>query len=116
MRTDGTIPNNKPDIIILDNKQGTCMSIDAAIPGDRNVIKIEVEKILEYKELIVEIQPMWNVKAKVIPVIIWASGTISESLRQYPSNLQGKNEIKELQKKNKKTAILGTAHTNCGKC
>jgi hypothetical protein len=27
--------NNKPDIIIRDNKKGTCMSTDAAIPGDR---------------------------------------------------------------------------------
>ena len=25
--------NNKPDIIICDNKQGTCMLTDAAIPG-----------------------------------------------------------------------------------
>jgi len=49
---------------------------------------------------------MWNVKAKVIPVTIWATGTISKLLRQYLSNIVGKNEIKELQK----TAILGTAH------
>jgi hypothetical protein len=42
----------------------------------------------------------------VIPVIIGATGTISESLRQYLSNVSGKHEIKELQK----TAILGTAH------
>jgi hypothetical protein len=48
---------------------------------------------------------MWNVKAKVIPVII---RTISKSLRQYLSNIPGKHEIKELQK----TAILGTAHTH----
>jgi hypothetical protein len=39
VRTDITVPNNKPDIIIRDNKQGTCMLIDVAIPGDRNVIK-----------------------------------------------------------------------------
>ena len=45
------------------------MLIDAAIPGDRNVIKKEVEKILKYEDLITEIQCMWNVKAKVIPVI-----------------------------------------------
>jgi hypothetical protein len=34
------------------------MLIDIAIPGDRNVIKKEAEKILKYKDLIVEIQCM----------------------------------------------------------
>jgi hypothetical protein len=47
------------------------------------------------------------VKAKVIPVIIRATGTIPKSLRQYLSNTPGKHEIKELKKK----AILSTAHT-----
>ena len=56
VRTDRTIPNNKPDIIIHDNKQGTCMLIGVAIPGDRNVIKQEAEKILKYKDLIIGIQ------------------------------------------------------------
>jgi hypothetical protein len=41
-----TIPNNKPDIIIRDNEKGTCMLIDVAIMGDRNVITKEAEKIL----------------------------------------------------------------------
>jgi hypothetical protein len=62
---------------------------------------------------------MWNVKVKLIPVIVWvtgaiseslrqylsnipvivwAAGTISESLRQYLNNILGKREIKELQK------------------
>ena len=58
VRTDRTIPNNKPDIIIRDNKQGTRMLIDVAIPGDRNVIKKEAGKILKYKDLIKEIQCM----------------------------------------------------------
>jgi len=39
-------------------------------------------------------------------VTIGVSGNISKSLRQYVSKIQGKHEIKELQK----TAILGTAH------
>jgi phage pi2 protein 07 len=43
------------------------LSIDVAIPGDRNVIKKEVENILKYKELTKEIQRMWNMKANVIP-------------------------------------------------
>jgi hypothetical protein len=56
----------------------------------------------------------WNVKAKMIPVIIGATETISKSLRQYVSNIPGEHEIKELQT----TAILRTAHTHthCGKC
>jgi hypothetical protein len=45
VQTDRTIPNNKPDIIIRDNEKGTCMLIDAAISGDRNVIKKEDFKI-----------------------------------------------------------------------
>ena len=47
--------NNKPDIIIRDNEKGTCMLIDVAISGDRNVIKKEAEKILKYKDLTIEI-------------------------------------------------------------
>jgi len=74
VKTDRTIPNNKPDIIIRDNEKGTCMLIDVAFPGDRNLIKKEAEKILKYKDLTIEIQRMWNVKTKVIPVIIGAMG------------------------------------------
>ena len=49
---------------------------------------------------------MWNVKTKVIPVIIGATGTISKSFRKYVSNIPGKHEVKDLQK----TTLLGTAH------
>jgi hypothetical protein len=58
------------------------------------------------KDLTMEIQRMWNVKTKVIPVIIGATGTISKSFRKYVSNIPGNHEGKELQK----TAMLGTAH------
>jgi hypothetical protein len=44
VRTDRTIPNNKPDNIIRDNKQDTSMLIDVAIPGDRNVIKKKLRR------------------------------------------------------------------------
>jgi hypothetical protein len=49
---------------------------------------------------------MWNVKTRLIPVTIGASGTISKSFRKYVSTIPGNHEIRELQK----TAILGTAN------
>jgi hypothetical protein len=98
--------NNKPDIIIRDNEKRTCMLIDIIIWGERNVIKKETERILIYKDLTIEIQCMWNVKTKVIPVIIGATGTISKSLRKYVKNIPGNCEVKELHK----TAILDTEH------
>ena len=51
-------------------------------------------------------QRMWNVKTKMIPLIIGATVTISKAFRKYVSNIPGNHEVKELQK----TAILGTAH------
>jgi hypothetical protein len=49
---------------------------------------------------------MWNVKTRVIPVIIGATGIISKSFRKYVSCIPGNHEVRELQK----TAILGTTH------
>ena len=66
------------------------MLTDVAISGDRNVIKKEAKQILKYKDLTISIQRMWNVKTKVIPVIIGTTGTISKSFRKYVSNIPGK--------------------------
>jgi hypothetical protein len=70
------------------------------------IIIIKAEKILKYKDLTIQIQRMWNVKTRVIPVIIGATGTISKSFRKYVSTIPGNHDARELQK----TAILGTAH------
>jgi hypothetical protein len=51
VQTDRTIPDNKPEIMIRDNEKGTHMLIDAAISGDRNVIKKEAEKFYNVKKL-----------------------------------------------------------------
>jgi len=67
------------------------------------VIKKEAGKILKCKDLTIEIHRMWNVKTKVIPVIIGATGIISKSFRKYVSNIPGKHELQ-------KTVILGTTH------
>jgi hypothetical protein len=98
VQTDRTIPSNRPDIIIRDIEKGTCMLKNVAISGDRNVIKKETENILKYKDLTTEIQCMWNVKTRVIPVIIGETGTISKSSRKHVSKIPGHQDVKELQK------------------
>ena len=89
------------------------MSTDVAIPVYRNMWS-KKKKSWEYfkiQRLVTEIQRTCNVKAKVIPVITGATGTISESVREYPSNVLGKHEIKGLQK----TAILCNCTQTAGK-
>jgi hypothetical protein len=46
-----TIPIFEPDIRICDNERGTCMLINVAISGDRNVTEEAVVTILKYKDL-----------------------------------------------------------------
>jgi hypothetical protein len=41
---------------------------------------------------------MWNVKTRVIPVIIGATETISKSFRKYVSDIPGNHDVKGLQK------------------
>jgi hypothetical protein len=47
---------------------------------------------------------MWNLKCKIIPVIIGATGILTKSLRENLEATPGKHSIDSLQK----TAILGT--------
>ena len=73
------------------------MLIDAALLGDRKIIKKEAEKIFKYIELIPEIHNLWNVEAKVMPVIIWAN-ELYKITQIIPCNVSEKHKINEIQK------------------
>ena len=75
------------------------------------MIKKESEKILKYKDLTIEIQRMWNVKTRVIPVIIGATGTISKSFRKYVSDIPGNRDVRSYRKQ-----PYWALHTYFGKC
>jgi hypothetical protein len=49
---------------------------------------------------------MWKMKAKVIPIIIGTTESLSRSFQKYLDDIPGKHSREGLQK----TAILGTAH------
>jgi hypothetical protein len=76
--TDREVTANKPDIIIKNKKERTCTLIDVALPTDRNVMQKEVEKKLKYKRLGIEVQRMWNLECMVVPVIIGATGLVTQ--------------------------------------
>jgi len=73
-----------------------------AIPTDRNVVQKEAEKKLNYENLCIEIQQMWNLKCTIVPVITGATGIEMRILRKNLETIPGKHSIYSLQK----TAIL----------
>jgi hypothetical protein len=89
---------NRPDIIIKNKQDKTCLLVDVAIPSDNNAIQKEAEKKLKYKNLSIEIQRMWNMKCFVIPVIIGATGIVSKSLQKYLETIPGQHSKDSLQK------------------
>jgi hypothetical protein len=68
IQTDREVLANRPDIIIKNKKDKTCLLIDVSIPSDKNIIQKEDEKKLKYKNLSIEFQRMWNMKCFVIPL------------------------------------------------
>jgi hypothetical protein len=79
---------------------------EVSIPSDENLLKKEVEQVTKYGDLPTEVQRMCNVKVKVIPIIMGATGRISRSLRKYLEDIPGVQSSAELEK----TVILGAAH------
>jgi hypothetical protein len=87
---------NRPDIIIKNKKDKTCLLIGVAIPSDKNIIQKEAENKLKYKNLSIEFQRMWNMKCFAIPVIIGATGIVSKSLQKYLETIPGQHSIDSL--------------------
>jgi hypothetical protein len=107
VRTDREVRANRPDIIIKNNKEKTCILIDVAIPAGRNVTQKDAEKKLIHKSSSIKTQQMWNMKCMFIPVIIGATRIVTRGLKKNLEAITGKHSIDSLQK----TAILGTSHT-----
>jgi len=46
--------------IIRDNGNGTCLVVDIATLEDINLVNKEFDPILKYKNLTIEVGPVWN--------------------------------------------------------
>ena len=67
IHTDRKIDANRPDIIIKDHRETTCIMLDVAVPADKNISLKEFPKLSKYKDLETEVTKMWKLKTKTIP-------------------------------------------------
>jgi hypothetical protein len=72
---------------------------------EKEIRKRKKPKSLKHIDHKTDVQRMWKVKAKGLPVTTGATVPISESFRKYLSHVPGNHDIKELLK----TATLATA-------
>lgn len=107
IQTDIKMPHNRPDIVLINNKNKKGYIIDIAVPRDENIKEKELEKIDKYQPLRIELERLWNVKISVIPVVVGALGAIASNLEDWLGQIPGTISEVELQK----SAILGTAKT-----
>ena len=77
-----------------------------SIPTDRNISVKVNEKLSKYKDLEIEIERMWGMKAKTIPVVIGALGLVKKGMEKFTQQIPGNIKIQELQK----ITLLGTSH------
>ena len=85
------ICRQRPDIIIKNRKEETCVLTDVAIPADRNVMQKESENKLKYKSLCTEIQQMCNMKCVTIPVVTRTTGMLTKGLKKNLQAIPGKH-------------------------
>jgi hypothetical protein len=103
---------NRPDIVLKNKADKTCSLIDVAVQSDRNIIQMEAEKKLKYKNLSIEIQLVWNIKCFVIPVIIGAMGIISKVKKRTRGNITRTT----LNRFSTKKSPYEKHYTSSGKC
>ena len=71
IQTDHVIEAWRPYLIVVDKN-----FLDFAVPGDSRIKEKEKDKIEKYQDLGRELQQIWNVKVKIIPLVVGSLGAI----------------------------------------
>ena len=73
----------RPDFILVQKDKYVCQIIDFACLYDGRVDTKELEQTKHYQDLAREFRKIWNMKVKVIRLMIGALGKISIKLRNW---------------------------------
>ena len=104
IQTDHAIEVQRPDLVVVDKKERSSKIIDFAVPGDSRIQEKERGKIEKYQDLGRELHKIWNVKVKIIPLVV---GSLSAIPKQFGNRLKqigitaGTAQVQ-------KTVLLGT--------
>ena len=105
VQTDHVIEARRLDLVVIDKKKRTCKIIDFAVPGDSRIKEKEKEKIEKYQDLRRELQKIWNVRVKIIPLVVGSLGAIPKQFGNRLKEIGVTAEIGQVLK----TVLLGTA-------
>ena len=92
-------------MFVIDKKERSCKIIDFAVPGDSRIEEKEKDKIEEYQDLGRELQKIWNLKMKIIPLVVGSLGAISKQFGNRLKQIGITAGTAQVQK----TVVLGTA-------
>ena len=104
IQTDHVTEARRPDLVVIDKKERSCKIIDFAVPGDSR-IEEKKDKIEKYQELGRELQKIWNVKVKIIPLVVGSLGAIPKQFGNRLKQIGIAVGTEQVQK----TILLGTA-------
>ena len=105
IQTDHVIEAWRPDLVVVDKKERSCRIINFAVPGDSRIEEKEKDKIEKYQELGRELQKIWNVKVKIIPLVVGSLGAIPKQFGNRLKQIGIAVGTAQVQK----TVLLGTA-------
>ena len=92
-------------MVVVDNKERSCETIDFAVPGDSRNEEKEKYKIETDQDLGSELRKIWNVKVKIIPLVVASLGAIPKQFGNRLKQIGITAGTAQVQK----TILLGTA-------
>ena len=104
IQTDHVIEAPRADLVVVD-KERSCKIIDFAVPGDSMIEEKEKDKKEKYQDSGRELQKIWNVKVKIIPLVVGSLGAIPKQFGKRLKQIGIITGIAQVQK----TVLLGTA-------
>ena len=105
IQTDHVIEARRPDLVVVDKKERSCKIINFAVSVDSRIEEKEKDKIEKYQDLGKELQKVWNVNVKIIPLVVGSLGAIPKQFGNRFKQVGIAVGTAQVQK----TVLLGTA-------